>query len=124
MRIRYVAASIILSAITSILLAESVGAWHFDAVEDGCKCRPTLNIWRDNNGNLRGTLAFPGAKVPLQNIVTADKGQEKIQFIVEQPENDQSIIYSYQATIEGDSMTGEYRQKGSNDGVAFHAMRQ
>ena len=124
MRFTYLTASVVFVLLISNLVAETVGAWRFDADEDGCKCRPLLSIERDQNGVPSGTIAFPGAKVPLHNIsVTTKNNEETLQFTVEQPENDKSITYYYQASIDGDIMTGEYHQRDSTQTLAFHARR-
>jgi hypothetical protein len=122
----YVTAPIVFVLLISNLFAETVGAWRFEADEDGCKCRPLLIIERDQSGALSGTIAFPGAKVPLHNIsvTTTNTEETAVQFTVEQPENDKFITYYYEASIEGDIMTGEYHQKDSTQTVLFHAKKR
>jgi hypothetical protein len=92
---------------STIVCAEVVGKW-VSTDKNSCSCSISLVIERGPDGSLTGTMTFPGAQ---KNIYSTTPNGDGISFLVDQPDNDASVTYKYDASVDGDTMTGKWASK-------------
>ena len=105
---------------STIVFAEVVGKW--DSTENSCNCSVLLIIEKGADGSFSGKMNFPGGQSPIYNIVV---DEDHISFRVDQPNNDKSVTYAYDAAVSGDNMTGTYAQvEPAGNPLGFSATRR